>query len=89
MGLVLWGSTVLRVVQMWWSTKVAMHMGRRESSRQRWVGAWWLDAFIQKAEDHGLKTILGIYGFLRFSIPMFPESTLCSTPFIYTLSMIA
>ncbi|KAK1408043.1 hypothetical protein QVD17_39673 [Tagetes erecta] len=28
-------------------------------------------------------------GFLRFSIPMFPEATLCFTPFIYTLSAIA
>ncbi|KAE9584083.1 putative NADH:ubiquinone reductase (H(+)-translocating) (mitochondrion) [Lupinus albus] len=26
---------------------------------------------------------------LRFSIPMFPEATLCSTPFIYTPSAIA
>ncbi|KAI5639956.1 hypothetical protein M9H77_00551 [Catharanthus roseus] len=32
---------------------------------------------------------LGTYGFLRFSIPMFPEATLCSTPFIYTSSAIA
>jgi NADH-ubiquinone oxidoreductase chain 4 len=32
---------------------------------------------------------LGTYGFLRFSIPMFPEATLCFTPFIYTLSAIA
>uniref|UniRef100_A0A3Q7JLC0 NADH-ubiquinone oxidoreductase chain 4 n=1 Tax=Solanum lycopersicum TaxID=4081 RepID=A0A3Q7JLC0_SOLLC len=32
---------------------------------------------------------LGTYGFLRFSVPMFPEATLCSTPFIYTLSAIA
>ncbi|KAI5664283.1 hypothetical protein M9H77_23606 [Catharanthus roseus] len=32
---------------------------------------------------------LGTYGFLRFSIPMFPKATLCSTPFIYTSSAIA
>nr|YP_010881070.1 NADH dehydrogenase subunit 4 [Moerckia flotoviana]QDE10617.1 NADH dehydrogenase subunit 4 [Pallavicinia lyellii]WIA66572.1 NADH dehydrogenase subunit 4 [Moerckia flotoviana] len=31
----------------------------------------------------------GTYGFLRFSIPMFPEATLYFTPFIYTLSVIA
>ena len=37
----------------------------------------------------GIALNLGTYGFLRFSIPMFPEATLCSTPFIYTLSAIA
>nr|YP_010757936.1 NADH dehydrogenase subunit 4 [Capsicum pubescens]WEU78987.1 NADH dehydrogenase subunit 4 [Capsicum pubescens] len=37
----------------------------------------------------GIALKLGTYGFLRFSIPMFPEATLCSTPFIYTLSAIA
>nr|WCO87426.1 NADH dehydrogenase subunit 4 [Myricaria elegans]WRQ18407.1 NADH dehydrogenase subunit 4 [Myricaria laxiflora] len=37
----------------------------------------------------GILLKLGTYGFLRFSIPMFPEATLCSTPFIYTLSAIA
>ncbi|KAK9982093.1 hypothetical protein SO802_035022 [Lithocarpus litseifolius] len=37
----------------------------------------------------GIPLKLGTYGFLRFSIPMFPEATLCSTPFIYTLSAIA
>ncbi|KAI5653997.1 hypothetical protein M9H77_31184 [Catharanthus roseus] len=37
----------------------------------------------------GITSKLGTYGFLRFSIPMFPEATLCSTPFIYTSSAIA
>nr|QXP99891.1 NADH dehydrogenase subunit 4 [Fallopia aubertii] len=37
----------------------------------------------------GILLKLGTYGFLRFSIPMFPEATLRSTPFIYTLSAIA
>ena len=37
----------------------------------------------------GIPLKLGTYGFLRFSIPMFPKATLCSTPFIYTLSAIA
>ncbi|GKA10592.1 NADH dehydrogenase subunit 4 [Tanacetum coccineum] len=34
----------------------------------------------------GILLKLGTYGYLRFSIPMFPEATLCFTPFIYTLS---
>ncbi|KAF6989244.1 hypothetical protein CFC21_006596 [Triticum aestivum] len=37
----------------------------------------------------GILLKLGTYGFLRFFIPMFPEATLCFTPFIYTLSAIA
>jgi len=37
----------------------------------------------------GILLKLGTYGFLRFPIPMFPEATLCFTPFIYTLSVIA
>nr|UOU95795.1 NADH dehydrogenase subunit 4 [Cucurbita maxima] len=37
----------------------------------------------------GILLKLGTHGFLRFSIPMFPEATLCATPFIYTLSAIA
>nr|YP_011021742.1 NADH dehydrogenase subunit 4 [Meniocus linifolius]WQM22041.1 NADH dehydrogenase subunit 4 [Meniocus linifolius] len=37
----------------------------------------------------GILLKFGTHGFLRFSIPMFPEATLCSTPFIYTLSAIA
>ncbi|KAK9081404.1 hypothetical protein Sjap_026691 [Stephania japonica] len=37
----------------------------------------------------GILPKLGTHGFLRFSIPMFPEATLRSTPFIYTPSAIA
>nr|AMC32957.1 NADH dehydrogenase subunit 4 [Euphorbia esula] len=37
----------------------------------------------------GIPLKLGTYGFLRFSIPMFPEATLSSTPFIYTPSAVA
>nr|QJS35652.1 NADH dehydrogenase subunit 4 [Taxus cuspidata] len=37
----------------------------------------------------GIPLKSGTYGFSRFSIPMFPEATLCLTPFIYTLSVIA
>lgn len=37
----------------------------------------------------GILLKLGTYGFSRFSIPMFPEATLHSTPFIYTPSVIA
>nr|QIA60885.1 NADH dehydrogenase subunit 4 [Plicanthus hirtellus] len=37
----------------------------------------------------GILLKLGTYGFLRFSIPMFPEATPYFTPFIYALSVIA
>ena len=37
----------------------------------------------------GILLKLGTYGFLRFSIPMFPEATLFYTPLIYTMSVIA
>jgi NADH-ubiquinone oxidoreductase chain 4 len=37
----------------------------------------------------GILLKLGTYGFLRFSIPMFPEATLYFTPFVYALSVIA
>ena len=37
----------------------------------------------------GILLKLGTYGFLRFSIPMFPEATLYFTPLIYTLSAVA
>lgn len=37
----------------------------------------------------GILLKLGTYGFLRFSIPLFPSATLAATPFIYTLSAIA
>jgi len=36
----------------------------------------------------GILLKLGTYGFLRFSIPMFPIATLYFTPLIYTLSVI-
>lgn len=36
----------------------------------------------------GIMLKLGTYGFLRFSIPMFPEATLYFTPLIYTMSVI-
>lgn len=32
---------------------------------------------------------MGAYGFLRFSIPLFPEATVTFTPFVFTLSIIA
>ena len=37
----------------------------------------------------GIMLKLGTYGFLRFSIPMFPEATLYFTPLIYTMSIVA
>jgi proton-translocating NADH-quinone oxidoreductase chain M len=37
----------------------------------------------------GILLKLGTYGFLRFSIPMFPEATIFFTPLIYTMSVIA
>ena len=37
----------------------------------------------------GILLKLGTYGFLRFSIPLFPYATLYFTPLIYTLSVIA
>lgn len=37
----------------------------------------------------GILLKLGTYGFLRFSIPLFPYATIYFTPFIYTLSIIA
>ena len=36
----------------------------------------------------GVLLKLGTYGFLRFSIPMFPEASLYFTPLIYTMSVI-
>lgn len=32
---------------------------------------------------------MGAYGFLRFSIPLFPEATVTFTPFVFTLSIVA
>lgn len=37
----------------------------------------------------GILLKLGTYGFLRFSIPMFPYATLYFTPLIYTMSILA
>lgn len=37
----------------------------------------------------GILLKLGTYGFLRFSIPMFPEATVFFTPLIFTLSVLA
>ncbi len=37
----------------------------------------------------GVLLKLGGYGFLRFSIPMFPEASIYYTPFIYVLSVVA
>lgn len=37
----------------------------------------------------GILLKLGGYGFLRFSIPMFPEASLYFTPLVYTMSIIA
>ena len=37
----------------------------------------------------GILLKLGTYGFLRFSIPLFPSATLYFTPLIYTMSVIA
>lgn len=37
----------------------------------------------------GILLKLGGYGFLRFSIPMFPDATVYFTPLVYTMSVIA
>jgi len=37
----------------------------------------------------GILLKLGGYGFIRFSLPMFPEASAAFTPFIFTLSIIA
>lgn len=37
----------------------------------------------------GILLKLGTYGFLRFSIPMFPEASLYFAPLIYTMSLLA
>jgi proton-translocating NADH-quinone oxidoreductase chain M len=37
----------------------------------------------------GILLKMGSYGFLRFSIPMFPEASIYFTPLVYTLSAIA
>ncbi|MBI5165086.1 MAG: NADH-quinone oxidoreductase subunit M [Magnetospirillum sp.] len=37
----------------------------------------------------GVLLKMGAYGFIRFSIPMFPEASVTFTPLIYTLSIVA
>ncbi|MBF0093491.1 MAG: NADH-quinone oxidoreductase subunit M [Alphaproteobacteria bacterium] len=37
----------------------------------------------------GVLLKMGAYGFIRFSVPMFPEATVYFTPFVYTLSVVA
>src|SRR3546814_13546174 len=32
---------------------------------------------------------MGVYGFLRFSLPMFPDASVYFAPFVFTLSVIA
>ena len=58
------------------------------------VHTWLPDAHVEAptAGSVLLAAILlkfGGYGFLRFSLPMFPEATVMFTPLIYTLSVIA
>ena len=58
------------------------------------VHTWLPDAHVE-APTAGSVILAGVllkmggYGFLRFSIPMFPEATEMFMPFIYTLSIIA
>lgn len=37
----------------------------------------------------GILLKMGAYGFLRFSLPLFPEASMSFTPFVFTLSLIA
>ncbi|KAL5080725.1 hypothetical protein RYX36_009146 [Vicia faba] len=58
------------------------------------VHIWLPEAHVEVATAgsvilEGIPSKLGAHRFLRFSIPMFPEATLYSTPFIYTPSAIA
>ena len=48
----------------------------------------YLRELIARASCAGILLKLGTYGFLRFSIPLFPIATCYFTPFIYTLSII-
>jgi NADH-quinone oxidoreductase subunit M len=58
------------------------------------VHTWLPDAHVE-APTAGSVILAGVllkmggYGFLRFSIPMFPEATEALTPLIYTLSVVA
>ncbi|KAM4100401.1 hypothetical protein ACB094_05G065900 [Castanea mollissima] len=56
------------------------------------VHIWLLEAHVEAPTIGsvilaGIPLKLGTYGFLRFLIPMFPKVTLCSTPFIYIISI--
>jgi NADH-ubiquinone oxidoreductase chain 4 len=55
---------------------------------------WLLEAHVEASTTRsiilaGILLKFGTYGFLRFSIPMFFETTLYFTPFVYDLSVIA
>ncbi len=58
------------------------------------VHTWLPDAHVE-APTAGSVILAGVllkfggYGFLRFSLPMFPEASLLFTPLVYTLSVIA
>ncbi|MCP5367444.1 MAG: NADH-quinone oxidoreductase subunit M [Hyphomicrobiales bacterium] len=58
------------------------------------VHTWLPDAHVE-APTAGSVILAGVllkfggYGFLRFSLPMFPEATVMFTPLIYTLSIVA
>ncbi|MEO5338755.1 MAG: NADH-quinone oxidoreductase subunit M [Magnetospirillum sp. WYHS-4] len=58
------------------------------------VHTWLPDAHVE-APTAGSVILAGVllkfggYGFLRFSLPMFPEATVAFTPLMYTLSIIA
>ena len=58
------------------------------------VHTWLPDAHVE-APTAGSVILAGVllkfggYGFLRFSLPMFPEATIVFAPFIFTLSVIA
>ena len=58
------------------------------------VHTWLPDAHVE-APTAGSVILAGVllkfggYGFLRFSLPMFPEASLMFTPLVYTLSIIA
>ena len=58
------------------------------------VHTWLPDAHVE-APTAGSVILAGVllkfggYGFLRFSIPMFPEASIMFTPLVYTLSIIA
>ncbi|KAI7992567.1 NADH-ubiquinone oxidoreductase chain 4, partial [Camellia lanceoleosa] len=48
--------------------------------------AYGTSSYLDSSSLVGILLKLGTYRFLRFSIPMFPEATLCFTPCIYTLT---